>query len=111
MRTAPREDRLSIPAEAARIAELCDALSARAARIGWTEVVNALADLPATIKAARTRAHLSVRDIEALTGVPFNSVSRFERGHDLLLSNALPLVRWLAGQVLDQPRPDVDDAV
>jgi hypothetical protein len=87
---------MSIPAEAARIAELCKALSARAASIGWVEVVDALETLPVTLKEVRTREHLTVRDIEALTGVPFNSVSRFERGHDLYLSNALLLARWLA---------------
>jgi hypothetical protein len=88
----------SISEEAARIAELCQPLSLRAASIGWAEVVDALESLPATLKAVRAREHLTVRDVEALTGVPFNSVSRFERGHDLYLSNALQLARWLAKQ-------------
>jgi hypothetical protein len=91
---------ITIPEEAAQIAESCRRLAQRAASIGWAEIVAALEALPVTLKGIRDREHLTVRDVEALTGVPFNSVSRFERGHDLYLSNALALSRWLAAQDL-----------
>jgi hypothetical protein len=94
---ADRPD-ITIPEEAAKIAELCKRLAQRAASIGWAEIADTLEALPVTLKEIRSREHLTVRDVEALTGVPFNSVSRFERGHDLYLSNALALLRWLAKQ-------------
>jgi predicted transcriptional regulator len=42
---------------------------------------------------------LSVRAVAALTGLSACSISRFERGHDVVLSSAVKLIAWIGGVV------------
>ena len=65
--------------------------------VGWDEGVELLDTLRVALVEARRRDHLSLREVAKTAGVPFNSISRFERGGDILLSNAVALMRWLAG--------------
>jgi hypothetical protein len=59
--------------------------------------VTTLSVLPALCKEKRRREGLSVRAAGELAGVTACTVSRFERGHDLMLSNAVKLITWVGG--------------
>ena len=69
--------------------------------IGWDEVINTVDGLRTAVMEARRRDHLNLREAGERSGVPFNSISRFERGQDITLSNAVALMRWLAGARTD----------
>jgi len=59
--------------------------------------IRVLGLLPQMCKAKRSKDGLSVRAVAALTGLSACSISRFERGHDVVLSSAVKLIAWLGG--------------
>lgn len=64
---------------------------------GWGEVADALDCLRVAVREARRRDGLSLREAADRTGVAFSSITRFENGEDIYLSNAVALINWLAG--------------
>lgn len=73
----------------------------------YGELVDVIDLLPRLLREIRRLRGLSLRDAADEIGVAFNSLSRFERGQDILLSNAVSVLRWL-----DQPTstPEATDA-
>jgi len=60
-------------------------------------IADELAVLPAAMLEIRTLRRLSVRAAARQIGVSFSTVSRFESGHDVALSSAVSILRWLGG--------------
>lgn len=61
--------------------------------------VEVVTGLRAALINAREIRDLTLRDVMAQTGVPLNTLSRFERGiGDIQLSSALKLITWLSGR-------------
>lgn len=52
-------------------------------------------------QAWRNAAKLSLRDVKALTGVGFPSISRFENGHNITSKNYQALEALMKGEALD----------
>lgn len=61
-------------------------------------ILAVLGNLPAIVRETRRARGLNLRDAAEQIGVAFSSLGRFERGHDLTLSNAIAVLRWI-----DQP--------
>jgi hypothetical protein len=62
------------------------------------DVADVVAALPALVRDRRTRMGLGLRAVEAQSGVPFNSISRYEREIEgLSTPHLLSLLRWVAG--------------
>lgn len=57
--------------------------------------------------AARRSSHLTLRDLEAKSGVPFNTISRVERGKGISFGNALRLAETLNIPLTHQRRPQM----
>lgn len=70
----------------------------------YAELAAMLDSLPMLLREARRAQHLNLRDAADQIGVSFNSLSRFERGRDMMLGNAIAVLRWL-----DHP-PETPDA-
>lgn len=49
----------------------------------------------------RNRANLSLRDIQAMTGVGFASVSRFENGRNIAIKHYQTLERLMKGEIIE----------
>ncbi len=59
-------------------------------------VLDILEDFPAAVRMKRQRCSMSLRAVEASTGVGFNSIGRIENGiANPRLSSVIPLLRWL----------------
>lgn len=71
----------------------------------YADLASILEKLPLLLREARRARHLNLRGAADQIGVSFNSLSRFERGNDVLLSNATAVLRWL-----DQPTEAVPRA-
>ncbi len=54
-----------------------------------------LRDLPTTLRVARERECIGLREAAVRTGVSFNTLSRIERGHDYKVSAAVKILAWL----------------
>jgi DNA-binding transcriptional regulator YiaG len=74
-----------------------------AAPSSYGELADVLDALPLLVREARRARRLSVRATATQLGCSFSTVSRFENGKDVNLSNAAALLRWL-----DRPSPAVD---
>lgn len=61
----------------------------------FAEVAATLVDLPVALRIVRQSRQLTLRDVEAQSGVSFNALSRLERGRDCSLSNARAVLLWL----------------
>jgi hypothetical protein len=66
--------------------------------VSYREVFEVLANLRVAVKESRRARKLSLRDVAAESGVNLNSISRFERGGDMQLSNVIGLLKWLSGE-------------
>ncbi|HVQ18904.1 MAG TPA: helix-turn-helix transcriptional regulator [Actinomycetes bacterium] len=66
----------------------------------WTEVAEALTEIPAAVKATRRSRALSLREAGEQCGLSFNVITRIEHGNDYN-SRCLPaLLAWLSA---DEP--------
>lgn len=63
----------------------------------YTELAEVLEQLPILIRAEQRRRGVSLRQIARECDTSFSTVSRFGNGHDINLSNAVTLLRWLDG--------------
>lgn len=63
----------------------------------YGELADVLASLPLLVRAERRRQQISVREAARQLDVSFATVSRIEAGEDLVLSNAVKVLRWLDG--------------
>lgn len=70
---------------------------------GYDEVAQVLHRLPDLVQEKRRRLGFSLRDAAQQAGVSFNSISRFERGEDIMLSNAVKLLAWVGAPTEDTP--------
>lgn len=61
----------------------------------YPELAEVLASLPLLVREARRARRLSQRAAAEQMGVSFSTISRAERGADLILSHAVAMVRWL----------------
>ncbi len=62
----------------------------------YAELVSVLQALPLLVREKRRRDGLSIRAAAKLVGVSFGTLNRFETGEDIVLSNAVALLRWVA---------------
>lgn len=60
------------------------------------ELVHTLEALPELALEARRHRGLSLRSAAREIGISFPVLARLERGNDVMLSNALAVLRWLA---------------
>lgn len=61
----------------------------------YGEMADALASLPLLLRAERRRRQISVREAGRELNVSGATISRIESGEDLVLSNAVKILRWL----------------
>lgn len=61
----------------------------------YGELADVLASLPLLTREKRRREGLSVREAGRQLGMAFATVSRFEAGEDVVMSNAIKILRWL----------------
>ncbi|MGC5012558.1 helix-turn-helix domain-containing protein [Streptosporangium sp. DT93] len=61
----------------------------------YPELADVLASLPLLLREARRARGLSQRAAAQQMGVSPNTVARAEAGEDLVLSNAVTILRWL----------------
>jgi transcriptional regulator with XRE-family HTH domain len=58
--------------------------------------VRLIEELPIIVRASRRQFGLSLREVSELTGVPFNTISRFERGiGDIQSDNLIALIKFV----------------
>lgn len=76
----------------------------------YAELVDVLDLLPRLLREIRRLRGLSLRAAADEIGVAFNSLSRFERGQDVLLSNAVAVLKWLDQPPVSAALPEVRDA-
>lgn len=62
----------------------------------YGELAEVLDALPLLVREKRRREGLSLRAAARAIDVDFNTLSRFERGADVMLSNAVTILRWVA---------------
>lgn len=61
----------------------------------YPELAEVLASLPLLVREARRARGLSQRAAAREMGVSFSTISRAESGEDLVMSNAVAVLRWL----------------
>lgn len=61
----------------------------------YAELANLLEQLPLLVHERRRTYRLSLRAAAKQAGVSFSTMTRFEKGQDAVLSNALLMLRWL----------------
>lgn len=61
----------------------------------YGELVDVLTNLPLLLREARRRRGLGLRATARELGMSFSTVSRFENGEDIVLSNAMDILRWV----------------
>lgn len=66
-----------------------------AAPSSYSDLAAVIEALPLLVREARRARGLSVRAAAAQVGCSFSTISRFENGDDVNLSNAAALLRWL----------------
>lgn len=66
---------------------------------GYDEIVQVLESLPGLVLEKRRRDRLSLREAARQMGVSFSTIHRLEIGEDLVLSNAVTALRWVAGSL------------
>jgi transcriptional regulator with XRE-family HTH domain len=62
----------------------------------YAELADVIANLPMLCRENRRRLGLSTRAAASQIGCSFATISRFERGEDCSLSNAVLILRWIA---------------
>lgn len=62
---------------------------------GYDELADVLANLPLLVREARRARGLSLRAAAKEIGVAFSTITRLEHGEDVVLSNAVVVLRWL----------------
>jgi transcriptional regulator with XRE-family HTH domain len=67
-------------------------------RRDYSDTVRAIVNLPTELKAHRAARGLSLRDVEAATGVNNVTILNIENGKDYRVSNLLALAEWLDRQ-------------
>lgn len=71
-------------------------MSAHERPTSYGELVRVMECLPMLVRETRRRRGLSLRAAAKDAGVGFNTLTRFEQGDDVVLSNAVALLRWVA---------------
>ncbi len=66
----------------------------------YSDLTHVLTSLPLLLREARRARGLSLRAAASEAGVSFTTLTRIEHGEDAVLSNVVPVLRWL-----DQRRP------
>lgn len=62
--------------------------------MGYTEVLQVLADLPVICRETRRRKGLALRPAAAEIGCSFSTLCRIESGEDAVLSNVVDVLQW-----------------
>jgi len=63
----------------------------------YADIIGVLTLLPALVREKRRREGLSVRAAAKQVGIPYQNLSRYERGGDAVLgTTVLPLLKWVA---------------
>lgn len=75
----------------------------RGAPSTYDELIGVLEALPVLVREKRRRDRLSLRRAAELTGVGFNTISRFEQGEACSLGNAVQLLRWVGERTAPPP--------
>lgn len=74
-----------------------DSRQARPHRKTYDELVRVIAAAPVVLHETRRLRGATLRDVGAATGVAFNTLSRFERGHTVQSDNLVAILRWIGG--------------
>lgn len=61
----------------------------------YAELADVLGNLPLLLRETRRRRGLSLRAASRELGMSFSTVARFENGEDIVLSNAVDILRWV----------------
>lgn len=61
----------------------------------YDELAYVLGNLPLLLREARRRRGLSLRTAATQLGMSAATVTRFENGEDVMLSNALDILQWI----------------
>lgn len=61
----------------------------------YAELADVLTNLPLLLRETRRRRGLSLRAAARELEMSFSTVSRFENGEDIVLSNAVDILRWV----------------
>lgn len=70
-------------------------MTSEAALTPYSELADVVAALPMLVREARRVRRLSLRAAAKELGCSFSTLHRFESGEDVVLSNAVTMLRWL----------------
>lgn len=85
--------------------EDCQRVAPNTMGTSYNELADLLTSLPLLLREARRQRRLSQRAAAEQLGCSFSTVSRIEAGEDCALSNAVAVLKWIAGQPAEAQPP------